>query len=119
MTPQEEQRMKKAARETYDKLLVLLDPKIAWKIEHPPRDPGILEKRDHDRVRIRILPVKAEMRPGGFWGRTCCYYEILVGPCRTGLGLCLGTVQFFRYANQVRCGGSEFTPDVFGILKKV
>src|SRR4051794_18377999 len=104
------------ARETYQKLRTLLNPKLASIIEHPNPDPGILPKGNHDRVHIRILPVKSEMRPSGFWHRTGCYYEILVGPSGNTSGLCLGSIQFFRYANQMKCGGSKFTPGVLHIL---
>ena len=112
----EVRRMKNVARETYQKLRALLDPKVASGIEHPPEDPRVLNKRRRDRVHIRILPVKAAMRPVNFWGARRCYYEILVGPWKTELGSCLGEVQFFRYAHQPKGIGKKFTPSVSRIL---
>ena len=103
------------ARRTYELLAPELGPNLAGIIKHPVEDPQILRKGKHDLVNLRILPVKAAMKPAGFWHRTGCYYEILVGPCDGPL--CLGSVQFFRYANQVKCGGPKFTPAVQGILQ--
>ncbi len=111
--------MEKAALETYRKVCSFLAPNIAGKIERPQQDPGILRKGDHDRIRLRILPVRSEMKPVHFWHRRACYYEILIGHCRTSPRLCLGAVQFFRYANQGRCGGNKYTSDLIRIFEKL
>lgn len=109
---------KEMARKTYQKLLALLNPTIAKLIEHPKEDPKIVDNGDRNRMRIRILPVKSEMHPGGFWGRNRCFYEILVDPWKQELGSCLGEVEFFRYANQPNGSGNKFTPKVSGLLQK-
>src|SRR6266705_1702392 len=96
------EKQKDMARETYRKLsaeLARKNPNV--KIRHPDKDPKPLPKGEPGRVHLQILPGKAQMRPGGFWREGKCYYEILVGHCKTAPRLSLGAVQFFRYANQV------------------
>jgi hypothetical protein len=107
------------ASETYRHLVALLGPKTASTIRHPDKDPQILAKGDRDIVHLRVLPARSEMKPAGFWHGTGCYYEILVGPLKTARGLCLGSIQFFRYADQIKCGGSKFTPGILRILKNL
>lgn len=106
----------KVAADTYTKVCALITPHTLTTIQRHNSDPQILRKGDNSHVHIRILPKKSQMEPLGFWHATGCYYEILITN-RSNDADFSGLVQFFRYANQVKCGGPKFTPRVSKILR--
>jgi|SRR5665213_4195641 len=110
MTDQQKYQM---AKKTFKMLRNLLPNTVC----RPDRDPcKLLFPRHPMRYHVRVLPIKEKRKPVvGFWLENGCYYEILVGPSDTKLGLSLGSVQF--YAKPKKFGRKKFTKQVSHILK--